>query len=110
MEKEEILERVKNQKVVIGEMEKRKIDKSCWIANLVAVIIANVFAVILGIMKMFAGLYAVYLVCLIWASVFYFCQYFIAKRPWQILIGAVLYSIGAIIMVICFIIFAIGVV
>ena len=110
MEKEEILERVKNQKVIIGEMEKTKIDKSCWIANLVAVIIANVFAVILGIMKMFAGLYAVYLVCLIWASVFYFCQYFIAKRPWKILIGAVLCSIGAIIMVICFILFTIGVI
>ena len=110
MEKEEILERVKNQKVIIGEMEKGKIDKSCWIANLVSVIFANVFAVILGIMKMFAGLCAVYSVCLIWASVFYFCQYFTAKKSWPILLGAVIYSIGAIIMVICFILFTIGVV
>ena len=110
MEKEQILEIVKNKKVVVGEMEKEKINKSCWIANLVAVIVSNIFAVILGFNGLFAGLYAVYSVCLVWSSVFYFCQYFVAKRTWYILISAVLYSIGAVVTITFFILFTIGVV
>ena len=91
-------------------MEKVKINKSCWIANIVAVIVATAFMITLGAMGVFTGLYAIASICFVWASVFYFCQYFLAKRPWQVLIGAVLDSIGAIIMMTFFILYSIGVV
>ena len=108
MEKEKILEKAGKKKAVVGEMEKSKINKSCWIANIVAVVVATAFMITLGALGVFSGLYAVASVCLIWASVFYFCQYFIAKRPWQVLIGAVLNAIGAIIMFTFFILYSIG--
>lgn len=109
MDKEQILEKVSKKKVVVGEMEKVKINKSCWIANIVAVIVATILMVILGAMSVPTGLYAIASICFIWASVFYFCQYFIAKRPWQVLIGAILDSIGAVIMITFFILYSIGV-
>ena len=34
MEKEEILQKAQSKKAVVGEMEKAKINKSCWIATL----------------------------------------------------------------------------
>ena len=108
MEKEQILEKAKKQKVVVGEMEKVKINKSCWIANIATVIVATALMITLGAIGAFVGLYAMASVCLIWASVFYFCQYFLAKRPWQVLIGAVLSSVGAIIMFTFFILYSIG--
>lgn len=108
MEKEEILQKARNRKELVGEMEKVKINKSCWIANIVAVITATAFMVTLGALGVYVGLYAIASICLIWASVFYFCQYFLAKRPWQVLIGAVLSGIGAIIMFTFFILFSIG--
>ena len=109
MEKEIILEKVKRKKAVIGEMENAKINKSCWIANIVAVIVATMLMITLGAIGVFAGLYAIATVCLIWASIFYFCQYCLAKRPWQVLIGAVLDSIGAVIMFTFFILYSAGV-
>jgi len=109
MEKEEILKKVESKKVYVGEMEKTKINKSCWISNIVAVIVATLLMITLGAMGVFTGLYAIASLCLIWASVFYFCQYFIAKRPWQVLIGAILDSIGAIIMFTFFVLFSVGV-
>ena len=109
MEKEKILEKAKSKKAIVGEMEKVKINKSCWIANIVAVIVATAFMITLGAIGQFMGLYAIGFICFIWASVFYFCQYFLAKRPWQVLIGAVLDSIGAIIMMTFFILYSIGV-
>ena len=109
MEKSEVLKKVKSKKVYVGEIEKTKINKSCWIANIVAVIVATALMITLGAMGVFTGLYAIASVCLVWASVFYFCQYFIAKRPWQVLIGAILDSIGAIIMFTFFVLFSVGV-
>ena len=108
MEKEEILQKARTNKELVGEMEKVKINKSCWIANIVAVIVATAFMITLGAMGVYTGLYAIATICLVWASVFYFCQYFLAKRPWQVLIGAVLDCVGAIIMFTFFILFSIG--
>ena len=48
MEKEEILEKVKGKKVFVGEMERSKINKSCWIANIVAVVVATALMITLG--------------------------------------------------------------
>lgn len=109
MKREEILEKASKKKVVVGEMERVKINKSCWIANIVAVIIATAFMITLGALGVFTGLYAIASICFVWASVFYFCQYFIAKRPWQVLIGAILDSIGAVVMFVFFILFSVGV-
>ena len=108
MEKEKVLEKAGKKKAIVGEMEKAKINKSCWIANIVAVIIATAFMIAFGALGNFTALYAIASICLIWASVFYFCQYFIAKRPYGVLIGGVLSAIGAIIMFTFFILYTIG--
>ena len=39
-----------------------------------------------------------------------FIQYFKAKRPWQVLIGAVLEAIGAISMLVVYILYNVGVI
>ena len=54
--------------------------------------------------------FAIAAICFCWASIFYFCQYFIAKRPWQVLIGAILEAIGSLIMITNFILANIGVI
>ena len=108
MEKEKILEKAGKKKAVVGEMEKSKINKSCWIANIVAVVVATAFMITFGALGNFTALYAIASICLIWASVFYFCQYFIAKRPYGVLIGGVLSAIGAMIMFTFFILYSIG--
>lgn len=109
MENKEVLEKVQSKKVVVGEMEKVKINKACWIANIVACIVAVVFMIVEGALGNFTGLYAIGGVCFSWASIFYFCQYFIAKRPWQVLIGAILEAVGAVVMITFYILYAVGV-
>lgn len=108
MEKEEILSKVK-KKTYVGEMEKVKINKSCWIGNVVACIVAVVLMVVEGILGHHTSIFAIAMVCFSWASVFYFCQFFIAKRPKGVLIGGILEAIGAIIMLVMYILFNIGV-
>lgn len=109
MDRDQILSNVKTRKILVGEMEKANINKSCWISNIVFVILASALMITLGAIGNLAGLYAIAFSCLAWASVFYFCQYFVAKRPWQVLIGAVLSTIGAVIMFVFFILYGIGV-
>lgn len=109
MEREEILEKASKKKAVVGEMEKSKINKSNWIAIIVAGIIAVVFMIIEGALGHFSAIYAIGAICFTWASVFYFCQYFIAKRPFGVLIGAILEGLGAVIMLTLYILFNVGV-
>ena len=109
MNKQEILEKAKEKKAVVGEMEKVKINKSCWIGNIVACIVAVILMVIEGLLGHFTAICAIGMVCFTWASVFYFCQYFIAKRPYGVLIGAILEACGAITMITLYILFNIGV-
>ena len=66
--------------------------------------------VIEGLLGHFIAIYVLGAVCFTWASVFYFCQFFIAKRPWQVLIGAVLEAAGALTMIVIYILFNIGVI
>lgn len=94
MEKEEILQKASSKKVMVGEMEKQKINSGNWISLLVAGIIAVAFMIIEGILGHFSAIYALGAVCYGWATCFFICQYFIAKRPWQVLIGAVLNGLG----------------
>ena len=108
MEKEKILQKAQ-KKYPIGEMEVQKINKSNWIAIIVAGIVATTFMIIEGALGHFTALYAIGFICMAWACVFYTCQYFIAKRPYGVLIGAVLDGLGAGIMLTLYILTNIGV-
>lgn len=110
MKKEEILEKVQSKKAIVGEMEQNKINKSCWIGNICACVVAIVLIIIEGIFEHFTTIYAIASICFVWASVFYFCQYFIAKRPKGVLIGGILEGLGALIMITNYILLQIGVI
>lgn len=109
MDNKKILEKTKSKRAIVGEMEKEKINKSNWIGNIVACAIAVIFMILEGLWGHYTSIYALASVCFIWASVFYFCKFFIAKRPWQVLIGAVLHGLGALIMITNFILTIVGV-
>jgi len=104
MEKEEILEKASSKKALVGEMEKAKINKSNWISVITVGIMAVCFMIIEGLLGHISAIYAIATICFSWASVFYFCQYFIAKRPVGVLIGGILEAIGAICMITLYII------
>lgn len=108
MKKEEILQKA-HKKHPLGEMEVQKINKSNWIALVVTGIVAVALMVTEGALGHFTALYSIGFVCFTWASVFYGCQYFIAKRPYGVLIGAILEGIGATIMMTLFILTNVGV-
>lgn len=109
MERDEILNKVQQKKVYVGEMEKQKIDKSIKIALLVTGIIAVIFIFVEHALRHTTAGLAIQSLCCGWASIFYFCQYFVAKRPWQVLIGAVLYGVAFIGSVVFYILFCVGV-
>ncbi|MBQ9795925.1 MAG: hypothetical protein IJW36_03110 [Clostridia bacterium] len=109
MEREEILEKASKKKVVVGEMEKAKINKSNWISVISAEVVAVILMIVEGCLGHFTAIYALATVCFAWASVFYFCQFFIAKRPKGVLIGAILETIGAVIMITFYILYSVGV-
>ncbi|MBQ6892654.1 MAG: hypothetical protein IJN48_00465 [Clostridia bacterium] len=110
MNNKEILEKVKGKKVHVGEMEQAKINKSCWIGNISACLLAVVLMIVEGLMGHFTAIYALGAVCYTWACVFYFCQFFIAKRPKGVLIGAVLHGVAALIMLTFFVLRNFGVI
>ena len=60
MEKKEILEKAQNKKDLVGEMERTKTNKSCFISLLVAGIIAVAFMVVEGIFGHFTAIYAIF--------------------------------------------------
>lgn len=99
MEKEEILEKAQKKKDIVGEMEREKINKSNWIAIITAGVMSVVFMIVFGAFGLKSVVFALGAICFTWASVFYFCQFFIAKRPKGVLIGAILEGLGALIMI-----------
>ena len=107
MKKEEILEKAGKKKAVVGEMEREKLGKSSFISLICAGVLAIVFMIVEGVLGHFTAIYALAAVCYTWASVFYFLQYFLAKRPWQVLIGAGLEGAAAIAMIVLYIIYSI---
>lgn len=105
MDNKEILEMVKKEKSAqVGEMEKQKTNKGNWIAVIIAGVMAVAFMIIEGALKHYTALFAIAAVCYAWACTIYLCQYFLAKRPWQVLIGAVLHGLACITMIVLFII------
>ena len=109
MDKEEILEKSQKQKVVVGEMEQQKINKSSWISLVVACVIAVAFMIVEGALGHFSSVYAIASVCFVWAAVFYALQFFLAKRPWQVLIGAILEGLAGIFFIVRFVLDVTGV-
>ena len=109
MEKEEILKKAASRKTSVGEMEKQKINSGNWIALVVAGVIAVALMIIEGCLGHYSAIYALGAVCYGWATCFFICQYFVAKRSWQVLIGAVLHGLGFAAMVTLYILRAAGV-
>ncbi len=111
MDNKEILEKVSKKKAHVGEMESAKINKSCWIAVIVACILGLGFIIVEGILEHFTAIFAISGVMYTWASVFYFCQFFVAKRRFVgIIIGGTLHGLAAVAMVIFYILFSLGVI
>ena len=108
MDKKEILEKAQDNKDLLGEMEREKMGKSSFVSLLVAGIIAVAFAIVEGIFGHFTAIYAIATICFVWAGVFYALQYFYAKRPWQVLIGAILDCMAAIFFLVRYILAVTG--
>lgn len=105
MEKEEILKKSQKEKpALVGEMEVQKTNKGNWIALITAGVVAVVFMIIEGALGHYTSIFALASVCYAWASILYFCQYFLAKRPWQVLIGGVLHGLAFCTMIALYII------
>ena len=99
MEREEILQKASSKKAQIGEYENQKIAKCNWISVIVTGIVAIAFICLFGALGMKSVCFAIGGICFTWATVFYFCQYFIAKRRHiGILLGAIGELFGALIM------------
>lgn len=107
MDKEEILKKAK-KKHPVGEMEESKINKSSWVALIVTLVVAVTLVITESCLGHFSAIFAIAAICFTWASVFYFCQYFVAKRTWQVLIGAVLEGLGGTTMIVLYILLNLG--
>ena len=94
----------KEKRVVVGEMEKHFTNKGNWLSVIIAGIIAVAFMIVEGALGHYSAIYAIGAICYAWASSLYFCQYFMAKRPWQVLIGGILHGLAFITMVVVYII------
>lgn len=109
MKKEEILEKVSNKKAVIGEMEKEKLSKSALISLLATGILAVAFIIVECILNHPTSAYIIASICFFWAGLFYALQYFLAKRPWQVLIGSVLDGLAFTFFLVRYILFVCGI-
>ena len=111
MEKEEVLKIVQEKKPIVGEMERSKINVANWVALIVTCVVAIAFMIVASALGNHMVVFAIGAICFTWASSLYFGQYFIAKRKHLgILIGAILELIGALIMILNFILAACGVI
>ena len=109
MEKEEVLEKVGKKKAVVGEMEKAKINKASWIALIISGVLAVALMITEGALGHHPAIFAIGAICYTWACSFYLGQYFIAKRPKGVLVGAILEGLAAVAMLTFYILFNVGV-
>ena len=72
MEKDEILRRAQENKDKIGEMERKKVSKSNWIAIISTAVLAVAFMSSEGFQGNRTAVYAFGTLCFTWACVFYF--------------------------------------
>jgi len=105
MEKKEVLKQAQKKKPVAGgELEIEKIRKGNWIAVIVACVVAVALMIIEGLLGHYTAIFALSAVCYAWASVLYICQFVLAKRPWPVLIGAVLHGLAFVLMIVLYVI------
>jgi uncharacterized integral membrane protein len=111
MDNKEILERASGKKSYVGEYETQGINKSNWASVIATGIVAVAFIIVFACLNMKEVCFAIGAICFTWASVFYFCQYFVAGRRFAgILIGAVLEALGVVAMITCFALTVVGVI
>ena len=111
MDNKEILEIASGNKAVVGEYENQGISKSNWISVICTGVVAVAFIIVFACLNMKEVCVAIGAICFTWASVFYFCQYFVAGRRFAgILIGAILEAIGMITMTTLFALTVTGVI
>ena len=111
MDNKEIIERASSKKSYVGEYEAQGINKSNWASIIATGIVAVVFIIVFAILNMKEVCFAIGAICFTWASVFYFCQYFVAGRRFAgIMIGAVLEAIGMVTMTTLFALTVTGVI
>lgn len=110
MNNKEVLEKAGRKKVAVGEMETQKINKSSWIAIIVACVLAIALICVEASLGHKAVCFGIAAICFAWASVFYFCQFFIAKRPIGVLFGAIAETLGCLIMILNYILATLGVI
>ncbi len=103
MEKEEILEKASKKKAVMGEMESQKIGKANWISLVVAAVFVTGFCIAEGALGHPAAIYAILAIIAAWACSFYTLQYFVAKRSWQVLIGAAIEFVVAVGLIVVYV-------
>lgn len=109
MDREEILQKSQQHKDGVGEMERQAISKSSFIALLVTGILAVALMIVEGAFGHFSSIYAIATICFCWASVFYALQFFVAKRPKGVLIGAILEGVAGIFFFVRFVLCLTGV-
>ena len=109
MKKEEILEKAKSKKILVGELEKQKMDLGIKISLIFAGILATILICFECGQRHWTGGFAIGMICYGWASFQYFMQFFMAKRPWQVLIGALLDGLAFIACLVFYILFSLKV-
>jgi len=105
MNKQDLEKRASSSKpALVGEMENSKTNKGNWISLVVAGVVAVAMMVVEGLLGHYMAIFAIASICYVWAATFYTCQYILAKRPWPVLIGAVLHGLAFIAMIVLYII------
>lgn len=110
MEKDEILKKASSKKALVGEMEKQKMDLGIKISLIFAGVLAIVFICLECAKQNYAAGLAIGSICYGWASMQYFFQFFMAKRPWPVLFGAVLHGLAFVACVVLYSLFSFGVI
>lgn len=110
MEKEEILKKASSKKALVGEMEKQKVDLGIKISLIFAGILAVVFICLECAKQNYAACMAIGAICYGWASMQYFFQFFMAKRPWPVLIGAILHGLAFVACIVLYALFSLKVI
>ena len=108
MDNKQALEVAGKKKAHVGEMESAKINKCCWIAVVVAGVLGLAFIIVESLLRHYSA-FAIGAIFYAWAGVFYFCQFFIAKRKYVgIIVGGSLHLLATITMIVLYVLFNVG--
>lgn len=110
MTNREVLKKVQSKKALIGEMESKMISKCNWISVILTGIVAIAFIIVEASFGRKATCFLIGSIYFTWASAFYYCQYFLAKRPIGILLGGIGETVGALIMILNYVLTLCGVI